>query len=297
MEIEIVADGLLFPEGPVACDDGSLLLVEIARGTLTRIADGRNEVVAELGGGPNGAAIGPDGHAYVCNNGGRFTFFEQGGLRYPGLLPDSHIGGSIQRVDLATGAAETLYEACGGRRLRAPNDLMFDQAGGFWFTDHGTGKHDGGVFYAKADGSAIRCWLDGQTSPNGIGLSPDGSIVYVADTGPRTLTAYRLSGPGEMVDPAAGEVVVEREEGVLFDSLAVEEDGSVCVGTLLKGGVTVWHPDGSWEHVPVDDAMTTNICFGGSDMRDAWLALSSQGKIGRVRWPRPGLRLVHQQGA
>jgi sugar lactone lactonase YvrE len=59
--MEIVAEGLLFPEGRVACDDGSLLLVEIARGTLTRIADGRSEAVAQIGGGPNGAAIGPDG--------------------------------------------------------------------------------------------------------------------------------------------------------------------------------------------------------------------------------------------
>jgi len=69
-ELKVIAEGLRFPEGPIAMADGSVLLVEIARGTLSRVRDGRVEVVADLGGGPNGAAIGPDGACYVCNNGG-----------------------------------------------------------------------------------------------------------------------------------------------------------------------------------------------------------------------------------
>ena len=295
MDLEIVAEGLLFPEGPVAMADGSVLLVEIARGTLTRIKNGRSTIVANLGGGPNGAAIGPGGQVYICNNGGRFQFVEQNGLRYPGPLPKEHRGGYIQRVDLASGKVETLYQAAGERVLRAPNDLVFDDAGGFWFSDHGTGKHDGGVFYARADGSAIRCWLDGRTSPNGIGLSPDGRTLHFADTGERRLYAYALDGPGKLAEPATGRVVLERKEGTLFDSLAVEADGRVCIGTLLDGGITVCEPDGKWEHVAVADAMTTNICFGGRDMRDAWLTLSSKGSLARTHWPRPGLRLNHQE--
>ena len=60
--------------------DGSVILVEIERGTLSRVHNGSVEVIAELGGGPNGAAIGPDGHCYVCNNGG-FDWLERGGWR------------------------------------------------------------------------------------------------------------------------------------------------------------------------------------------------------------------------
>ena len=77
MKLEQVTDGLRFPEGPVAMADGSVLCVEIRRGTLTRVTpDGRKETVAQLGGGPNGAAIGPDGACYICNNGDAWAWQE-----------------------------------------------------------------------------------------------------------------------------------------------------------------------------------------------------------------------------
>src|SRR5258708_39916068 len=70
-DIRTVADGLRFPEGPVACADGSVILVEIAAGALTRVApNGVKTVIATPGGGPNAAAIGPDGQGYVRNNRG-----------------------------------------------------------------------------------------------------------------------------------------------------------------------------------------------------------------------------------
>src|SRR5262249_48728399 len=69
-EITVVAKGLRFPEGPVAMRDGSIVLVEIERQTITRVRpDGSTEVIAHTGGGPNGLAVGPDGAFYVCNNG------------------------------------------------------------------------------------------------------------------------------------------------------------------------------------------------------------------------------------
>src|SRR5688500_12636720 len=106
-DVRVVAEGLVFPEGPVVLADGSLLVTEIRRGVVTRLdLDGPGvaaaEVVADCGGGPNGAAIGPDGALYVCNNGGQ--------------EPD-YRGGRVERVDLATGEVEVLYEACEGRRL------------------------------------------------------------------------------------------------------------------------------------------------------------------------------------
>src|SRR2546427_9543620 len=70
-DVRVLATDLEFPEGPVVMPDGSVVLVEIRGRRLTRVwPDGRKEVVAEIPGGPNGAAIGPDGKCYICNNGG-----------------------------------------------------------------------------------------------------------------------------------------------------------------------------------------------------------------------------------
>ena len=301
LEMTLVAEGLAFPEGPVAMADGSVLLVEISRGTLSQVRpDGAIEMVADLGGGPNGAAIGPDGAAYVCNNGGRFTFREQGGLTLPGHTPPDHVGGAIQRVDLSTGATTTLYDRWEGYRLMAPNDLVFDTEGGFWFTDYGTADADGlrfgAIYYAKADGSFIRR-AGRLPTPNGIGLSPDGKTVYVADTQTGRLWGCDVAFPGELgpssVPGLPGRVVASLPGYQLVDSLAVEADGRVCVGTLINGGITACVPDGEMEHIPVPDLMVTNIAFGGSDMRDAWITASGTGRLYRTRWPRPGLRLAY----
>src|SRR5690349_8412654 len=162
VEWEVVAEGLRFPEGPVAMSDGTVLVGEIERGTVSRVdpSDGSITVVADCGGGTNGVAIGPDGAAYVCNNGGCFEFIDIGML-IPGPVPDTYWGhGSIQRVDLGTGEVTTLYTECDGNPLRAPNDLVFDAHGGMWFTDHGLrlerSSDRTAVYYAQPDGSSIR---------------------------------------------------------------------------------------------------------------------------------------------
>src|SRR5437660_12208539 len=112
MEFRTLAEGLQFPEGPVALADGSVLLVEIAAGTLTRIApDGTKSVVATTGGGPNGAAIGPDGKCYVANNGGFEWHREEGRIR-PLTQAKDYSGGRLERVDLKTGAVEPVYCPC-----------------------------------------------------------------------------------------------------------------------------------------------------------------------------------------
>ncbi len=299
MDLHLIAEGLEFPEGPIAMADGSVILTEIKAQRLTRVhPDGRKETVVETGGGPNGAAIGPDGAIYITNNGGAFQWLENQGMTIPGPTPPQHRGGMIQRFDLATGKLTTLYDACDGRRLIGPNDIVFDRQGGFWFTDHGCstpeGRKFGAIYYAKIDGSHISRQRDHIISPNGIGLSPDETVVYVADTQLGRLWAFDVVEPGVLAPPAGfgpGRVVCNLPGYQLLDSLAVEASGKVCVATIINGGITAFDPDGSTEHFAVPDLIVTNICFGGPDMTTTWITASATGKLYKATWPRPGLKL------
>jgi gluconolactonase len=303
VDFETVAEGLRFPEGPVAMADGSILLVEIARGTLSRVSpDGTVEVVAECGGGPNGAAIGPDGDVWITNNGGCFDFIDLGGMLIPSSVPDTYEGGSIQRVDLGTGEVTTVYAECDGRPLRAPNDLVMDGHGGFWFTDHGMRlertSDRTGVHYAQCDGSSVSEVVFPLDAPNGVGLSPAGDRLYVAETHTGRLWAWSITGPGAVTGagllPPHGELMYAAPAEDFFDSLAVDSEGNVCVATIRSGGISVVPPiGGSADFVAVDDPVTTNICFGGPDMRTAWVTASSTGRLLRCTWPVAGLELAH----
>lgn len=302
MQITEIASGLKFPEGPVAMDDGSVILVEIVAGRVTRVKrDGATQTIATPGGGPNGLAIGPDGYLYCCNNGGNFEYTEVDGLTIPGHTPQGHQGGRIERIDIATGKVEILYDSCDGRKLLAPNDLVFDDAGGFWFSDYGSGNAErrlfGGLYYARADGSKITKVLRELTSPNGVGLSPDGAHVYFAETYPGRLWELPLTAPGVAVLPGGftpANFVGAYPGLAYFDSLGVQADGAVCVATILAGGIsTFWPGAPKFEHTPFPDLICTNICWGGKDMTTAYVTMSSTGKLAACAWRSPGLRLAY----
>ncbi len=280
--VEVIAEGLNFPEGPVIMADGSVIVVEIHAGKITRCWNGgKTEVVANPGGGPNGAAIGPDGALYVCNS---------GGLSHDGNGPIE--SGRIERVDMATGKVERVYEACGGKPLSAPNDLMFDRDGNMWFTDLGKisagGKEFGGLYCARADGSAITRIKGGALSYNGVGVSPDGASVYVADTYSARIYAY-----DRRIEPQEPRLLATVPGMVLLDSLAMSAAGNVCVATIFEGGVTTVTPGGAVTKHPLADRLVTNVAFGGADMMDVYVTFSDRGALVKLRWDEPGMRLVY----
>ena len=300
-DIQTLATGLRFPEGPVAMPDGSVLLVEIARGTVTRVGpDGTVSVVAQVGGGPNGMALGPDGALYVCNNGG-FLWDDQPGLLRPVGTPADYQGGWIERVDLKTGAARVLYRSCGEHRLCGPNDIVFDRQGGFYFTDLGkTRRRDrdqGGVYYAHPDGSRVTEIVHPMLTPNGIGLSPDERTLYVAETEGARLWAFDIASPGVLAkqdfpSPNGGRLLYNQAGYERYDSLAVDAHGNICVATLISGHITVVSPEGRLVRlVKMPDIYPTNICFGGPDLRTAYITLSGVGHLVAMDWPEAGLAL------
>lgn len=308
MKIREIASGLQFPEGPIAMDDGSVLLVEIGRGTLSRVTrDGRVHVVAALGGGPNGAAIGPDGAVYVCNNGGFRWHVDEQGKRRPTGQADDYSGGRIERVDLTSGRFDRLLDNVDGIALRGPNDLVFDSYGSFYFTDLGKIRDEeidrGGIFYGFADGRAARVVARPVMTPNGIALSPDSTKLYYAETEGARLWRFNLRSPGTAdlqpwPSPNGGQMLAASPGGHFqrFDSMAVDAEGNLCIATLMHGGITVIDPDGRYlHHVPLPDMYTTNLCFGGHDMRTAYVTLSGTGRLIAIDdWPVPGLRLAYE---
>ncbi|MDO9714517.1 SMP-30/gluconolactonase/LRE family protein [Paracraurococcus lichenis] len=302
-EVHIVARGLGFPEGPVAMADGSVVLTEINGGWVTRVAtDGTVTRLGKAAGGPNGLARAPDGSLILCNNGG--SRYLPGNFMGQGPSDDYEYG-SVERVDPENGARRLLYKEANGHKLSAPNDLVFDRHGGFYFTDLGkryhTSRDHGGLYYALPDGSSIREIAYPILSANGVGLSPDETIVYVADTESARLWAFEIEAPGVLrkepfPSPHGGRCIGSLPGFCRFDSLAVTASGNICVATLVTGQITVFAPDGRvLDQMAMPDTHPTNICFGGSDMRTATITLSGEGAVGQMRWPEPGLKLNFQQ--
>ena len=320
-DFRVVAEGLNYPEGPLYdFSTGTVLVVEIGAGTLSRIyPDGSKpkEVVANLGGGPNGAAYGPDGAIYVCNDGGFFI------AEVPRTLPDgrkdsirvaagpapNYVSGSIQRV-APDGAVSTLYTNFPAKDptgvahtlpLCSPDDLVFDSAGGFWFTDWGKTRWRSrdvtGVYYAKPDGSSIQELIFPRSSPNGIGLSPDEKRLYVAESYTRQVLYWELSAPG-VIQPNPATIdgsyllTAHLPEAACLDSLAIDEEGNLYIAGFLpeglnplsRGGIAVVSPQGKMlEWMEIDtgdpDPLPSNICFGGPDRKTAYITLDGTGKL------------------
>jgi gluconolactonase len=161
----------------------------------------------------------------------------------------------------------------------------------------GLTSESGSVYYATIDGKTLKRAAVVPTA-NGVGISPEGDKLYVSDTVFGRLWVMNILGPGVLEPgplPAMPGNVVQTLPGYQWlDSLKVQENGHVCVGTIFNGGITVFNPNGETEHVPVPDLFTTNLCFGGADMRDVWITASSTGKIYKTKWDLPGLKTQAQ---
>lgn len=270
----------------MALDDGSVLIPEIESGNVVRVSpEGQINIVARCGGGCNGSALGPDGHLYVCNDGG-LGFKTVDGIRFPFELAPGNEGGTLQRVNITTGEVDDVYTHCDGQRLGGLNDIVFDTTGRFYFVDTGSGA----IRYATIDGTDIRTVADGMSIPNGFGLSPDGKQAFASETYTRHIFRWDVAASGDLTNKTC--IYTATEHG--FDGLCIDGAGHVCASNLEASGVSIIAPDGTLVGtvtVPEYDSYVTNICFGGPEGRTAYITSAGRGALYATEWAYPGLRL------
>lgn len=293
-DIDIIADGLGFPEGPVVLDNCSILVCDIHGGVIRRVAGGTCEIYADVGGGPNGLALGEGGAVFVANNGGNMRWHREGDrLISDGFNPE-HFDTRIERIDPVSGSVTRILDRVDGHTLQAIDDLVPDGSDGFWFTDLGRGgprgRTYGGVYWCKADGSGAReVAYPLPTGANGIGLSPDGRTLYATEYGAGRLWSWRIESPGRLArngEGHGGTLLWQAPDAQLLDSLAVSPQGEIVIATQHSGVFSVISPDGGLlatlkmpEHFP------TNLCFDPRDPSVVYATLSTTGRLGRFIWP------------
>lgn len=266
-----------FLEGITFAPDGTLWVVDLTSGNVISVsADGRCTVQANTGGQPNGAKHHKDGRLFIADKAKGILAFDPDTKTFTPVI-------NMYRAEL----------------IRGFNDLVFDDAGGFYFTEpYGSGAINpvGRVFYLPpgGDNTTLRVVADGLAFPNGIALSPDDNNLYIGEYALKRITSLPSLSSRDAFDTSF--VKAYTEGGLGPDGMALDADGNIYQAIFQGGQVSVFGADGYaygkiW--LP-DDAgtLTTNVAFDGN-----WLYIteSSQGVIWRVRTRHTGLPLWHQR--
>lgn len=269
--LEVVADGLDWSEGPVWVAGGGYLLVsDVPRNVIYRWREGEGLAVwlepsgytgaRERGGEPgsNGLLLDSAGRLVLCQHGDRRV----ARLEAPWSAPKPEFA--------------TLASKYGGKRLNSPNDAVFHSNGDLYFTDPPYGLEGGtespdreldfqGVYRVTPKGEVVLLTSE-LTRPNGIALSPDERILYVANSDPERAVwmAYDLRpdggiGPGRVFFDATKWVGEDRPG--LPDGMAVDRDGNLFAAG--PGGILVFSPAGKHLGTLVTTRATANCTFGG----------------------------------
>jgi gluconolactonase len=279
---EIVCDGVPFGEGPVWCDDGTLVVTSVAAGALFRVSPATNTAspFAETGGGANGAALASDGSIVVTQNGG--MDFSRLGL--PMLAAYEGAPSVTPGLQLVDPGGEVTYLADIG--FHAPNDVAVSDEGHVFFTDPGhyppPDDGIGRVLVYEHDGS-VRTFADSFWFCNGIAFDPAGEVVVV-----------ERQGLQRVYPDGSREWVIEQLGRGAGDGFCIDADGRYYVASTIEHGVRVVDSDGTVvDFLAIDgDGLTTNCCFGGPDLRTLFVTDALPGNVVAFEgMPTPGLPL------
>jgi gluconolactonase len=222
---EIAATNLLFPEGTIFVGK-DLYFVDYARSSVLRLVGDRTEVVWNQGG------CGANGLVAVDN----------------GLLVACFDSGTVVEISMAGKTLTTIRQDEGGHALVAPNDLIADRKGGVYLSDSGSSERPGKVFHLTRD-RVLREVASGIRFANGVGVSPDGATLYVAESPRGKVLAFPIKADGSL-GPARDFVrlrdilIAGRDEAVTPDSLRVDMYGNLFVALYDGGGVAIVSPAG-----------------------------------------------------
>lgn len=312
----LFTEGLQAPEGPSFDSAGNLYVVEMqGGGRVSRIdPEGNRSLYADTGGSPTGSAFGFDGNLYVCNNGG--TTYSPGTSYSPeGVGLSSGLStGWVERL-APDGSIEVIYRHCEGKPLLFPNDIVFDETGNFYFTDSGTFYFtdnrvgtwpdrplDGKVYWASPDGKMIRLVAEGLNLPNGIGITPDGTMLIVGESVTRKLWAIDILSPGRL---GQRREFAELPEPYVPDGFCFDAEGYLICAAPFGGGLLVYDCRGTLvERAELGRPTVSNVAFGGPDFSTLYATAGppaaqsagpsshdGQGQVITVPWHRQGMRL------
>jgi len=269
-ELERLASGFAFTEGPLWLPDGTLLFQDMKRDQTFRLMPGGScSVLRESTNAANGQTWMP---------GGRIAFCEQNGRRISTMTP---LGKDVQ----------TLVESWSGGRLNSPNDIVCHSSGWLYFTDPPYGVaaearslHFQGVYRLDPARGAesLELVADDFEKPNGLAFSPDENILYVCDTARYHVRALAIAGPAPH-----SRLFVRTEPGVPGgpDGLKVDCQGRVYVAVAL--GIWVFDPHGKRLGVIELPARPSNLAFGGPDAQT--LFITAVDAVYKIRLRTPGI--------
>ena len=241
LRVERIAEHLHYAEGPVWSPDGFLLFSDTAVNKLYKFVPGKPLEAAIIPGGPIGNAIDAQGRVITCE------------FRERRLTRTSK-----------NGKMEVLAARYESKRLNAPNDVAVRKDGHIYFTDPAFGNQQDtreldfyGVFHLTPKGD-LEPVAKLTTRPNGVALSPNGRILYVADSDARVIRVWDLDRAGAASNPRT---LAEKIPGVP-DGLRTDEKGNVYVAAKQ---VYVYNPQGDRLTAVELPETPTNLAFGEAD--------------------------------
>jgi gluconolactonase len=258
LQVEKVAHGFRFTQGPVWSHDGYLLFSDIPAGKILKFTpDGTTEVFREDANGAAGNAFDTQGRLYTCETHSR----------------------RVTRTD-KKGRIEVLADRWDGKRLNAPHDLVVSKSGHVYFTDPAFGNQQDareldfyGVYHIAPKGQ-LSVIAKPAGRPAGIALSPNGRILYVANSDDRNIRAYDVDRDGEVSNER---VAISKIDGIPL-GIRAAENGTLYVASK---GIAVYSPEGKLlATIPVAET-PSNCAFGDADLQT--LYITARTSLYRVR--------------